>query len=46
MAPLETKLIFQGPIFHFHDYGRKSHMSSKFLEELEQRFSPISRDQW
>ena len=21
MAPLETKLIFQGPIFHFHDYG-------------------------
>ena len=23
MAPLETKLIFQGPIFHFHDYGRK-----------------------
>ena len=23
MAPLETELIFQGPIFHFHDYGRK-----------------------
>ena len=23
MAPLETKLIFQAPIFHFHDYGRK-----------------------
>ncbi len=21
MDPLETKLIFQGPIFHFHDYG-------------------------
>ena len=21
---LETTLIFQGPIFHFHDYGRKS----------------------
>ena len=23
MAPLETKIIFQAPIFHFHDYGRK-----------------------
>ena len=23
MDPLETKLIFQGTIFHFHDYGRK-----------------------
>ncbi len=23
MAPLETKVIFQAPIFHFHDYGRK-----------------------
>ncbi len=23
MFPLETKVIFQAPIFHFHDYGRK-----------------------
>ena len=22
-GPLETKVIFQAPIFHFHDYGRK-----------------------
>ena len=21
MAPLETKVIFQAPMFHFHDYG-------------------------
>ncbi len=27
IAPLETKLIFQGPVFHFHDCGRKSHSS-------------------
>ena len=23
MAPLETKVIFQAPILHFHDYERK-----------------------
>ena len=23
MTILETQLIFQGPVFHFHDYGRK-----------------------
>ena len=28
MAPLETKLIFHGPIFHFHD-GIKGNSSIK-----------------
>ena len=31
MAPLETKVIFQAPIFHFHDYGRKGNKSMVFL---------------
>ena len=26
MACLETKIIFQAPIFHFHDYGRKGNI--------------------
>ena len=25
-GPLETKVIFQAPIFHFHDYGRKGNV--------------------
>ena len=28
-GPLETKHMFQDPIFHFHDYGRKSSNFSK-----------------
>ena len=32
MAPLETKVIFQAPIFHFHDDGRKG--SRKQLHQL------------
>lgn len=28
MAPLETKLMFLGRMFHFHDCGRKTNSSS------------------
>ena len=34
MAPLETKLIFQGPIFHFHDYGRKCNTSQQCMSDI------------
>ena len=27
MTILETKFIFPGPVFHFHDYGRKNKIS-------------------
>ena len=31
MDPLETKLILQGPSFHFHDYGRKGRVEFQYL---------------
>ena len=30
MAPLKTKLIFQGQIFHFHDYGGENVLGGGF----------------
>ncbi len=35
MAPLETKVIFQAPIFHFHDYGRKANIDTKNCPYLD-----------
>ena len=32
IAYLETKHIFQDPIFHFHDYGRKSRKSQEDID--------------
>ena len=37
MDPLETKLIFQGPISHFHDYGRKGNLL--YLSKLKPMLS-------
>ena len=40
MAPLETKVIFQAPMFHFHDYGRKDKIHWSFESQRP------SKDTW
>ena len=37
MAHLETKHIFQDPIFHFHDYGRKGSLQTIHFQVLSFR---------
>ena len=38
----ETKVIFQAPIFHFHDYGRKGTFWIKNHQQKQLQVSPSS----
>ena len=42
MTILETKLIFQTPVLHIHEYGRKSNKSSNIQDVGSQYPSPFS----
>ncbi len=41
----ETKVIFQAPIFHFHDYGRKSRCSIHFPAKTFSRWNQANESE-